>query len=516
MSPPRPRNTAGRYAVNALSSVLTAAISMTALVWVNQYLLRRISPEEYALVPVVTSLMVFAEFFRIIFTRGLSRFMVEADARGDDEEVARIVSSMLPVLTAVAAGLGLLGWLVIRHVEWVIAVDPAYRETAQIMLALLFLQLCASIVTTPLTAGLYVRMRFVELNLVQLGQETLRIVLMLALLFGLGPRALWVIVAGTAANLVQFAVLALYTWRILPSARFRPRLVSRATVGRLLSFSMWTSVQGINMFVQRAAAALLLNRFSSSIDVAAFYVGNLPNQQIRKLAQAAAGPATPALTALYATEGEGALQDHYFRGGRYHLWGTLFLVPPLAVHAEPLIRLYVGETYLEAAAVMVILFLLYPLQWSNAMFYQIAYAIGRIRAYNVFSIILAAAGLAAMYLFVAVLDMGAVGAALGMTLGFGAVQVGLLWPMGLKLVNGSWRRFLGQTLVPGMLPFLAACLATWLWGLAVPIAGWAAFAGACAVSAAVYLAVMLGATLDPTDKALALAALRKVTRRFRK
>ncbi len=73
MSSPRPQNTTGRYAVNAVSSVLTALISMTALVWVNQYLLRRISPEEYALVPVVTALMVFAEFFRIIFTRGLSR-----------------------------------------------------------------------------------------------------------------------------------------------------------------------------------------------------------------------------------------------------------------------------------------------------------------------------------------------------------------------------------------------------------------------------------------------------------
>ena len=88
--------------------------------------------------------------------------------------------------------------------------------------------------------------------------------------------------------------------------------------------------------------------------------------------------------------------------------------------------------------------------------------------------------------------------------------------MGLKLVNGSWTRFLLQILVPGLTPFLVASLGCWLFGLAVPITGWAAFAGGCAVSVTTYLAVMLAATLDATDRALALAALRKITRRFRK
>ena len=290
VSDPRSQNTASRYAVNAVSSVLTALISMTALVWVNQYLLRRISPEEYSLVPVLTALMVFAEFFRVIFTRGLSRFMVEADARGDDEEVSQIVSSMLPVLTLVSLSLALLGWLAVRHIDVLIEVDSAYRGTAQVMLGLLFVTLCISIVMTPLTAGLYVRMRFVELNLVSLGAEVLRIVVMLALLFGLGPRALWVIVASTAANLTSLAVLAAYTFHILPSARFRRSLISRKTVVRLLSFSLWTSVQGFNMLVQRAAAALLLNRFSTSIDVAAFYIGNLPNQQNSQARSSRRGP----------------------------------------------------------------------------------------------------------------------------------------------------------------------------------------------------------------------------------
>ena len=81
----RPRNTARRYIVNAGSSLATTLIRMSFLVWINQYLLRRIAPEEYALIPVVMALMVVIELFPMVFLRGLSRFMVEADARDDAE-----------------------------------------------------------------------------------------------------------------------------------------------------------------------------------------------------------------------------------------------------------------------------------------------------------------------------------------------------------------------------------------------------------------------------------------------
>lgn len=511
----RPENSGKRYAINAASSVLSAVIAMTVLVWVNQYLLRRISAEEYALVPVVTSLMVFAEFFRIIFTRGLSRFMVEADARGDDLEVTRIVSSMLPVLAAVALALAIAGAVVVWHIDWMIVVAPEYMGQARIMLALLILTLCMSIVTTPLCAGLYVRLRFVELNLIELATEVTRAGILLALLLGLGPKALWVVVSSTAANLGNFLVLGIYTWRILPSARFRASLVSREKVGQLLSFSLWTSVQGLNMFVQRAAPALFLNRYATSIDVAAFHVGNLPNQQIRKLTQSAAGPATPALTALYATEGETALQGLYYRGGRYHLWGTLFLTPPLIAFAEPLIRLYVGSTYLQAATVMVLLFAAYPFNWAAAMFYQIAYAIGRIRAYNVCSIALAVSAIVFMYYFVAIREMGAVGAALGMATGFGVAQILVIWPFGLRLIQGSWAFFLRRTLLPGLAPFAVTLAVCSLYGLAVPIDNWLRFAIGCLISAVVYIAILVGFCLDETDKGMVLRLVRRITGLFR-
>lgn len=505
---------AARFAVNAASSILTILISITGLVWVNQYLLRRISPEEYALIPVLASLMIFAEFFRIIFTRGLSRFMVEADARGDDDEVTRIVSSMLPVLGAVALTLCAVGMAVVWRIDQVISVAPEYVREARIMFTLLVLALALGIFTTPLCAGLYVKMRFVVLNLVNLGTEGLRVVLLFTLLLGVSTQVLWVTVAASIATLANISVRIGYTWRILPAARFRLSHVSLVTVRRLLGFSLWTAVQGFNQFAQRAAPALFLNRFSTALDVASFHLGNLPNQQIRRLIQAAGGPATPELTAIFATEGEGAMQTFYYRGGRYYLWGALFLIPPFIIYAKQLIELYVGSTYALAAPVMITLLLLYPFNWASAMFYQIAYAIGRIRAYNITSVALSIVALIGMYVFIVKLGMGAMGAAYGLTGGFILVQLVLIWPMGLRLVKGSHVVFLRETLVPGLIPFLAALGGCWVFAEIVEVNSWVRFGIGCIVSAIVYVVILSASCLNPEDRALAARAVKTVRRKI--
>ena len=83
-------------AINSASSVLAKIVNMTVLLWVYQYLLKRIPAEEFAVLPVVTAIMVFAPLFFSFFTGGISRYVVEAYAKGDFERVTRIVSSIFP------------------------------------------------------------------------------------------------------------------------------------------------------------------------------------------------------------------------------------------------------------------------------------------------------------------------------------------------------------------------------------------------------------------------------------
>ena len=101
-------------AINSFSSLAAAAINASILVWLQQFLLKRISPEEYSIYPVVASVSVIGPILTIILTDGLSRYAIEAYARNDRKRVTEVVSSMFPLLAGTSllllAGGALLAW----------------------------------------------------------------------------------------------------------------------------------------------------------------------------------------------------------------------------------------------------------------------------------------------------------------------------------------------------------------------------------------------------------------------
>jgi O-antigen/teichoic acid export membrane protein len=503
-------NTVGLYATNAVSSVLTRLLQLTVFVWVNQYLLRRIAPEEYSLFPVVVSLMFFADIFKNIITGGIGRFLVEADSCDDETGVTRIVSSMFPVVLCAAACFAIVGVIVAWQIGNLLNIGLAYLPQARLMLLLLVILLCLSVAASPFSEGAYIRQRFVTLNLIELTTEAFRITVLLVLLLTVSTKVMWLVVASTCAGIVNLFLRVLLTRRWMPAIRFRKDLFCTATARKLIRFGAWTSIQGITGLASSTAPTLLLNRFASALDVASFHLGRLPEIQIRGLAAVAAGPALPALTRIYAIGGEGSLNDLYYRGGRYFLWVTLLLVAPLLVFAKQIIHLYAGENYAPAAAVMVALFAVYPFHWASAMFFQVAHATARIGAYYICDVVVQACTLLALFYAVRQ-GFGAPGAGLAIALVGGSLHLLLIWPMGLRLVNGSWKQFILQTIIPGVVPFLSALLACHAFLAFVDLNSWSMIVLGSGMAAVVYCAALGVFCLDSEDRSL----LARATARLR-
>ena len=110
--------------INSASSVITRLLSISVLIWLQQYLLKRITPEEYSLLPVLYSVMMFAPLVTTILTGGLGRYIVEAYARDDDERVTQIVSTMFPILCAAGVVLLSAGWTFAWYIDSVLNVAP--------------------------------------------------------------------------------------------------------------------------------------------------------------------------------------------------------------------------------------------------------------------------------------------------------------------------------------------------------------------------------------------------------
>ncbi len=503
----------GRFTTNVGASLIGAVLNLILLVWVNQFLLRRIGAEEYSLVPVLTSLMIFGELFRDAFAGGVGRFLVAADVDEDDTEVSRIVSSMFPLLTGIAILVAIGGAWAVVYIDHLIQVDASHVHDARIMLSLLVFSLSLEIAAAPFSLGLFAKMRFVTLNLVNLGTLLVRIALLLTLLFGIGPQAIWLVVATAISSLLDLSIRIYFTIRLLPAARFNHRLISRRTVATLLSFSLWTTVQSLGNIVQRAAPALLLNRYASPIGVVSFHLGNLPDLQIRRLISAGAIPALPELTSIFTSGGKDALRGLFYRGGKYYLWATLFLPPSLILFARPLVTLYVGPEYLDTAIVLTWILGAYPLVWASAMFFQVAYASGQIRAFNILNIIVVLSTLSLLWIFVALLDMGAVGAGYAFGLGAGLGHLLIIWPGSLRFIRGNWKDFIRLTLIPGCLPGGVAMLICLGWMQLATLDNWGKLGIGFCLASAGYIATILLCCLDTQDKALLSKARARLRRR---
>jgi len=498
--------------VNVFSSLLTMFLKISLLVWVNQYLIKRVDPEEYSLLPLVMSLLIFADIFRNMFVDGLGRFMVEADAKKDSSKIQEVVSSMWPILLGMAALFAVIGGTAVWFVDYLLAIEAEFIEQARLMLGILVFSFCLDVILAPFTVGLYVKQKFTRINALTLVVEIVRISIVLSLLFGFGPRVVWLVVASLVAQLITLGVKCFYTRKLLPNAVFKPSLFSPEVAKKVTSFGAWSSIGNLSQFAINTVPFLLLGHFAGAIQVSIFHLGRLPEVNIRKLAIAAVTPVQPLLTSKFATDGESSINEFYYRGGRYHLWATLLLVAPAITFADTVAVLYAGETYVSAGITMLILLSSYPIIWASAMFYRISHATGEVSSYYKCEIIDVIAKILLVVLFVVAFDFGAIGAAIGITSATVLIHFFKIWPQGLKMVSGKWNIFFKEGVIPGCLPFIGALLFCVLIRMTLTPTSWLSLGISAAGAVSLYALILLVFCTDEFDKDV----VRKITGKFKR
>ena len=127
------------FVINSASSILTKIVNVSVLVWLYQYLLKRISPEEYSIYPVVMAVMVFVPLLTVVMTSGIGRYIVEAYAKGDERRVTQIVSTMFPILLGAGVVLIGAGLTFAWYVDKVLTIPGDRVWDARIMMGLMMI-----------------------------------------------------------------------------------------------------------------------------------------------------------------------------------------------------------------------------------------------------------------------------------------------------------------------------------------------------------------------------------------
>ena len=502
-----------RLMMNSASGLAERLINLAVQVWLYQYLIKRISPEEYSLLPVVAALLVFVPPFLVVLTSGISRDTVQAHARNDDQRVTEITSTMFPVLFATAVALVFVALVVARYLSSILKIAPENLFEARWMVLLMFGTLALRVLLLPFSTGLYIRQKFVAINGLTVAQALLRIALLFVLLFGKGPHVLWVVVASTGADAVIVLVTTALSVRALPALKFRLRSIRWELLSGLVSFGFWNMIASIAVIIRKSSDILVLNRFASPIDVNAFQLASLTDNQIDATMDRLQQPLQPHMVALYTKDGHAALRTFSARCGCYCLWVALLVATPLIAFRHELWSLYLGskvEVYAAVPAVMVLLLARY---WMECPFYLVgmaAFAMGRMRALGAIIIIQSVLNLAITIYFVHDRHMGPIGSALGTLVSVVIfVPVILVWTV--DLLGGEFLPLLKTMLWRGALPSVIAGFFAWGWRYMVSPETVGELLTAAAIVASVYVLAILLFCLDEEERHQLKTAFAKVS-----
>jgi len=475
-----------------------------------QYLLARVSPEEFAVYAVLMALIAFAPLFFSVFTGGVSRYIVEAYALGKPQRVAEITSSILPLLAAASAAFLIVGLVLAAFIEDALTIAPGMEDTARLMLVLLVVNYALQMVTLPYTTGFHVRQRFVELNLLQVLRDVLRIILLVTFLVGIGPSVLWVVVASVVAEQAYLAVSVFRSRRLVPEVRFKARLFDWATGRKLVSFGLWTTLGQLANMMVSSVGVLILNAYGTALDVTVYHLGATAFRQIEAVIGLAAFPLLPALTAMHSLADKARLARTTLRGGRYGLWVALFVACPAAIYSREFVQLYLGDGFSEAAIVLSIFMGIFLFLGPTSLLPMLAMAMARVRDYHLAFFASSVVALSITLYLVANQGMGATGVALSLLIATGLAELLYFWPLELRLTGASWRDFMTAVLMRGLFPAIAASGVWVLIGQLHPPDTWLALSLAVIAGAVAYVATLAAFCLDEKDRSIVTRMVRKV------
>lgn len=486
--------------VNSASGVAAHLLSVTVLVWLQQYLLKRVPADEYALYPVIASVVAFVPIFSSILTAGLGRYAVEAYAKNDTDRITEIVSTMFPLLLLGSLGILTIGGILSWHIDSILTIPVQRIGDARMMMGVMFLILALQLATAPFQVGMYVRQKFVLHNVIRVASELLRIGVLFALLFGISTRILWIVVASAVSTGVYLLAVQYASRRLIPALRFRISAIRWAAARELTGFGVWSFVAHVAEYIRANSDPIIQNKLATPMGVTCYYLGSLPAKQIAALTSQAINPVMPALTAMHATGAEGGLRSAFLRVGRYSLWTALFIGVPILVYAKEIVLLYVGPLFLDSATVAVLMVSTLPLAFACAMIPNIAIAKGVVRPMAIRVIVMQGFNLVVTLFFVGVLQMGSVGSALGTFVTYWVMYPLVLLPFGLRIVGVTLGDWLRQTVMPGFIPALVSGLVMWVLREVFRPESWAQLGCLVACGGIVYVGLLLGFCLSGQDR----------------
>lgn len=459
------------------------------------YIVRRIAVPEYGLLLFVMSLSATLNILDMGISSVLVQTYVEAAGNADKRRVNDLISTAFLTL----AGLGFIGALALSGLSLLLPgpfnIPHPYLHEASLVFLIAALVLQFSLPSIALEQVYQASQRFDRISQMRLVTSTLQLILTVAILAA-GFRIVGLALVQLLSAALELLLLAV----MLPSSVLGARLSCTRfkwnLLAPLMSLSKWALLNNILTSFFDLAVWLILGSLGSMQAAAMFgLAGKLP-RQLWNLVDKGAIVALPSMS-RFAMHGDLAgLQQIFLKSQKLVIGAILPFIVLGCVFARPLIQVWAGSQYSDAAVVM---------QWlllaalAHAVVYSsdlLLYACSRIRKAAWISFAGGAISVTGATLLVSRYGAAGMAAALAITqilfgggwftleacrlshtparLFFRTVVHGLAWPFfvmaaEIALILGIWRFLSSAWLVVAAVVSGCVYLGIWSWRTALPL-----------------------------------------------
>jgi O-antigen/teichoic acid export membrane protein len=351
LSPPRSRTA---FLIGAASNWLAFAATLAVAFVLTPYLIDRLGKPRYDVWCVVEAVLAYFTLLDMGVAACLVRAVAGRKATSDADGLNRMASSCLALFVAAGGVAMLVGVPVLFGMSGTLAEkadgDPGVLPFMLLMLANVAAGLPLGVFPSILD-GLEKYTAKSVVRIAALAVRTAGMVYVVHTYGGLFPLA----VVYTVVTLVEHAVLAFLCRRFLPTLRFRPRLVDRATLKQVKTYSVDAFLAMLAGRITVQTGAVLIGLLLPTGQVTFFATASRLVEYAKALLRTLTATLTPNVSALEARGDTAAIRRLFLNATRWMLYMAVPIQIGLMLFGKPFLSRWVGEEFVGGSFPAVVL-----------------------------------------------------------------------------------------------------------------------------------------------------------------
>ena len=345
VAPGAARPQVGRFAINLVSNVGQLGLSMIVGAWYVPFLVRKLGPAAYGLIPLAGSITWYMALITLGLNSAVGRYLTIA-LEQDNHRRANLIfntsfwgSIALTAFLLVPAALGMV------YLDRIIRVPSGFGLQARWLFAATAAAFLLNEIKTPFDVSSFCRNRFDLRNIVAIGEVLARVGVVVLLFFVVAPSINYVgfgIFFGTVASTVG----AVWLWKLLtPTLVINPKCFDWGVLRELTTTGGWVIINHIGAILYLTIDLLVANRMFGAEQSGEFAaVLQLP-LLVRTLGSTVGAVFSPTVLFYYARQDFDGLMAYLTRAVKCLGLALGLPISLMCGFSEPLLRLWLGPRF---------------------------------------------------------------------------------------------------------------------------------------------------------------------------